>query len=138
MTKVIDFLADQGHKLKSTALLSLVARAAVDPFAKIKGLIQKLIERMLSEAASEASKKGFCDTELGKAEHDRDYRWSDVKDLNAKLETLEVKLAELKAEIAELKIDIEKLEAALAEAKKLREEEKAENMKDIADATMGL
>merc|ERR1719191_2405527 len=70
-TKAIDFLAEQGHKLKSTALLSLVARAAVDPFAKIKGLIQKLIERMLSEAASEASKKGFCDTELGKAEHDR-------------------------------------------------------------------
>merc|ERR1719236_209568 len=114
-TKAIDFLAEQGHKLKSATLLSLVARAA-----------------------AEASKKGFCDTELGKAEHDRDYRWSDVKDLNAKLETLEVKLEELKAEIAELKIAIEKLEEALAEAKDLRAQEKAENMKDIADATKGL
>jgi len=136
--KAIDFLVEQGHKLNSAALLSLVARATVDPFAKIKGLIQKLIERMLAEAAAEASKKGFCDTELGKAEHDRDYRWSDVKDLNAKLETLEVKLEELKAEIAELKIAIEKLEEALAEAKDLRAQEKAENMKDIADATKGL
>merc|ERR1719324_76855 len=137
-SNALSFLAEQGNKLHSAALLSLVTRAAADPFAKVKGLIQKLIERMLQEAADEASKKGFCDTELGKAEHDRDERWSDVQELNTQAETLEVKLEELSAEISELKVAIEKLEAALAEAKTLRDEEKEENMATIAEATGGL
>jgi len=137
-SNALSFLAEQGKKLHSAALLSLVTRAAADPFAKVKGLIQKLIERMLQEAADEASKKGFCDTELGKAEHDRDERWSDVQELNTQAETLEVKLEELSAEISELKAAIENLEAALAEAKTLRDAEKEENMKTIADATGGL
>merc|ERR1719197_2445379 len=133
----IEYLGKEGHRLKSAALLALVAHAAVDPFAKVKGLIQKLLERLLAEAASEATKKGFCDTELGKAEMDRDYRFSDVRQLNKEGEKLEVKLEELTAEIAELKEGIENLEAALSEARKLREEDKATNMKYIADAAKG-
>merc|ERR1719310_1712470 len=133
----VDFLGKEGRRLKSTGLLALVTKAAADPFAKVKGLIQKLLERLLSQAAAEATKKGFCDTELGKAEMDRDYRFSDVGQLNKEGEKVEVKLEELTAEIAELKEGIENLEAALSEARKLREEEKAENMKYIADATKG-
>merc|ERR1719398_347756 len=107
-------------------LLGLAARAAEDPFTKIKKIIQQLIERLLREANAEATKKGFCDTELGKAESDRDYRFADVQALNKEGEKLEVDIEELTAEIAELKASIEDLEDALSKAKKLREEEKAE------------
>merc|ERR1719284_314644 len=100
--QAMEFLSAEGKRLHSVVLTLLAARASADPFAKVKELIQKLIERLIREAASEATKKGFCDTELGKAESDRDFRWSDVKKLNSELAGLEVKLEELSTEVGML------------------------------------
>merc|ERR1712151_952247 len=84
-TSALDILKREGQRIGSMALMSLATRAAGDPFKKVKVLIQKLIERLLEESKNEATKKGFCDTELGKAEHDRDYRFSEAKDLAAEI-----------------------------------------------------
>merc|ERR1719335_836725 len=70
--KVIKSLVASGNKLGSAVLASLAMRVAADPFIKVKKLIQDLIERLVTEAAEEATKKGWCDTELGKATHTRD------------------------------------------------------------------
>ena len=45
----------------------LAIRITGDPFAKAKGLIQELIERLIQESINEATKQGFCNTELAKA-----------------------------------------------------------------------
>merc|ERR1712072_1307974 len=103
---------------KSLTLFSLVERAAADPFKKGKGLIQKLIERLITEAKNEATKKGFCDTELGKARKDRDFRFQEAKDLSADLAGLEAKRDELKAEIKQLTSDIKDETQALKETTK--------------------
>jgi len=68
-------LKQEGQRIGSMALMSLSAHVSADPFKKVKGLIQRLIERLLEESKAEATKKGFCDTELGKAEKDRDFRF---------------------------------------------------------------
>merc|ERR1719335_1052675 len=65
--KVIKSLVASGKKLGSAVLASLAMRVEADPFIKVKKLIQDLIERLVTEAAEEATKKGWCDTELGKA-----------------------------------------------------------------------
>jgi len=119
------------------SLAALVSKVAADPFKKVKGLIQKLIERLLAESQAEATKKGFCDTELGKAEHDRDARYQEAMDLNSELMGLEAKRDALSAEIDELTTDIKDESFALASATDDRKEEKKENLETIKTAKEG-
>merc|ERR1712050_197452 len=128
MAMVATMLGTEGKRLSSTALTALAIRVTNDPFTKVKRLIQDLIERLLAEATSEATKKGFCDEELGKANKDRDYRLSDANALNAELEQLEIKQDELEQEISVLTADIDLLKRTLANATKEREDEHDENM----------
>jgi len=123
----VNLLKREGQRIGSMALMSLSARASADPFMKVKGLIQRLIERLLEESKAEATKKGFCDTELGKAEKDRDYRFSDAKDLSADLAKLEAKRAELIEEIATLKENIKVEKQGLKESTEDRKTEKDAN-----------
>jgi len=133
-----DVLRVEGNRLGSLALTSLAERVAADPFKKIKGLIQKLIERLLTEAKNEATKKGFCDTELGKARKDRDFRWQEANDLSADLAGLEAKRDELVQEIKELTKGIAEESKALKEGTKERDAEKKANMETLKTAKEGL
>jgi len=118
--------------------MSLVQRAASDPFKKVKGLIQKLIERLLEESKNEATKKGFCDTELAKAEKDRDYRYQEATELSAELSGLQAKRDALKDEINHLTKDIKDETHELKEATKERKEEEEANIKTLKTAKGGL
>jgi len=130
-------LSHEGIRLKSEMLSSLAVKVMADPFAKVKTLIQNLIERLLNEATAEATKQGFCNTELGKAENDRDARFSQVTKLMAELGALESKKEELEMGIEELEKAIPKAKKTLEETAKLRKEEKEENLKIISDAGEG-
>jgi len=124
-------------RMHSVLLTSLADKAAADPFKKVKGLIQKLIERLLTESRNEATKKGFCDTELGKARKDRDFRFQEAKDLSAELEGLEAKRDSLSEEIKQLKSDIKDESKALKETTDDREAEKKINMATLKTAKGG-
>jgi len=138
VTRALTTLRKEGHRLASSTLSTLAERAAADPFKKVKTMIQKLIERLLNEATEEASKKGFCDKELGKARSDRKFRWQEVQKLNGELRTLEAKKTELELEIDDLKDALKELKEALKEATEQRVEEKKENLADIKTANEGL
>merc|ERR1719498_322175 len=136
--QAVSVLLDEGRRIGSLALSALAGRASADPFKKVKGLIQKLIERLLQESAAEATKKGFCDTEVAKAEHDRDSRFEEAGDLNRKLKKLEAKEDELTQEIKELTKDIKDTKDDLDKATKDRDQEKKDNLKEIEVAKEGL
>jgi len=137
-TKALELLMTAGKRIQSLTLTALAERAAGNPFEKIKGLIQKLIERLLTESANEATKKGFCDTELAKSRKDRDFRFTEAKDLSADLASLEAKQDELTAEIADLKKDIKEESDALDDTTKDRDDEKKNNMATLKTAKEGL
>merc|ERR1719331_1951941 len=96
--RAITLLSKAGKAMKSSMLEVLAMQLAADPFAKVKSLIQQLIERLLREAADEATHKGWCDTEMGKAEHDREYRHGDVQTLTAEITEAEALKAKLEEE----------------------------------------
>merc|ERR1719161_1300626 len=136
--RVITQLSAAAKDQKSLALATLVMKMARDPFAKVKVLIQKLIERLLTEARNEATHKGWCDTKIGKAEKDREYRHADSVKLNAAITEGEATIAKLKETIATLTKELEELNEALLEATKQRNQEKANNKKTLTDAKEGL
>merc|ERR1719265_2876161 len=128
---VQQMLSTESKRLSSAVLASLAMKVAADPFAKVKDLIQKLIERLVKEATEEAEKKGFCDTELGKARSDREYRLTDVNKLNAELSKLEAKQDALEEEIEMLTEALKNLDEILAKQTKMRADEKEENLATI-------
>merc|ERR1719198_2402630 len=105
---IISLLKGKGEQLKSTLLTSLASRIAADPLAKVKKLIQELIERLLTEEANEANQKGWCDKATADATQKRTYSADKIESLNAEMaklaalndkltEELDVLAAELKA-----------------------------------------
>lgn len=136
--KVLELLSQEGKRLDSSILSTLAAKMAADPFVKVKKLIQELIERLIAESTSEATKKGFCDLELSKAEKNRNHRWADVKRLSAELASLEAKKDALEEELTELAKSLKELNSALAEASTLRADSKTENLQTLKDAKEGL
>merc|ERR1740130_76035 len=124
----VEFLRGEGSRLGSMVLASLTVRVSGDPFVKVKKLIQELIERLVQEATAEATKKGFCDTEMGKANNERKYRMASVLKLNAELKSLEVQQEELEVELEELGKDLKGVKKDFKSAIKDREETKSENL----------
>jgi hypothetical protein len=68
--QVVNLLQSLATKDNSDALSLLAQRVEAasmmgeDPFAKIKGLISEMIEKLEADAAKEASHKAYCDKEL--------------------------------------------------------------------------
>merc|ERR1719409_55948 len=109
---VMMLLRKQGVALHSSMLTSLASQIASDPFAKIKKLIQELIERLLQEAANEGNQKGFCDKALGDAEQKRDMNAEKLEALNADMAKLEATRDKLTDELATLTTEIAELTKA--------------------------
>jgi chromosome segregation ATPase len=136
--KAITMISKIAKENKSLALSVLAMKLARDPFAKVKTLIQQLIERLLTEAKNEATHKGWCDTEMGKAKKDREHRHGATVTLNAQIADNEAFIAKLKEMIDTLTTGIDELNTSLLEATENREEDKANNKKTMKDAKEGL
>merc|ERR1719389_517116 len=93
-------------------------------------MIKDLIVRLMEEATQESEHKGWCDTELGTNKQTREDKSEDVDMLVAKKDQLTADIAKLSDQSA----GIAEIDAAVAEATKVRGEEKAKNTQTIADA----
>jgi len=136
--RAVALLQAASSKLRSSTLSSVADSVSKDPFVKIKKLIQNLIQRLLDEAKAEATKNGFCNTELGKAYKERDTRFANVRVLNAEIGELLSKKESLEDENDQLSAELKQLSSDLEEATKLREEEHDENKETVKTAKGGL
>jgi len=138
-------LADEHH---STALTQLASRVSAvlkfgatggdDVFAKVKGLIQDMIDKLLKEAAEEATEKAFCDEEMAKTKEKKEDLESDIAKLTSKIDIAAARSAKLKDEVKTLQEELAALAKLQAEMDATRTEESAAFVQAKADLEQGL
>merc|ERR1719183_951494 len=131
---VRDFIASEAKRLHSSHLSLLVQKIAADPFAKVKGMIDEMITRLLNEANEDAQHEGFCDKEIGKSKVTRNKLSEDIDGLNAAVEDGKATIMALAEEIKTLTKEVADLDTSVKEATKIRDEEKANNKVTVEDA----
>jgi len=123
---------------RMSAAAKMGAAAGEDPFAKVKGLIEEMIEKLLKEAAEEAEKKAYCDKEMGETKAKKEELTDEIEALTTKIDKMTADSAKLKEEVAVLAKELADLAKSQAEMDKLREEEHTAYVKNKAEMEQGL
>merc|ERR1719482_1770071 len=128
--RIVSLLQGVAKLDKDAALTQLALRVRSlmqsenDPFAKVKGMIQSMVEKLIKEAQEEAEKKAFCDEEMSETKAKREDKEDEVDDLKTKVDKFAAKIAKLTEETATLESELADMAAAQAKADKMRQEEK--------------
>ncbi|CAK0845930.1 unnamed protein product [Prorocentrum cordatum] len=146
--EAVRFLQDLSQKQNSTGLAQLAMRMASvvrvssangdDPFAKIKGLISDMIDKLEAEAAADAEHKAFCDKELSENEEKEADKIAEIEKITSKIDQWTARSAQLKSEVAALQEGLAALASSQATMDKIRGEEKALYTKNRAEMEQGL
>merc|ERR1719262_1244268 len=131
--KLVKTIQRLGKKFHSFGLMQLASVASSDPFVKIRGLIEDMIEKLLKEAEEEATQKAFCDKEMGASKTSQAQKTATIDKLQARIDGNSATIAELKGAITTLEAEVADIDKAQAEATKIRTEEKTDNLAAIKD-----
>merc|ERR1719359_999530 len=145
VVNMVKRLAQEQH---SQALAQLASRVATtirygqasgeDPFAKVKGLIEEMIAKLMKEAAAEASHKAYCDEEMSKTKAKKDELNADIEKLTSKIDSASAMSASLKEDVKELQKELAELQESQAEMDKVREDTNKAFVDAKADLEQGL
>jgi len=146
--EVVRRVESLAHQLHSTALAQLAQRidaaarlagkSGDDPFAKVKGLIADMIERLLKEAEEDAAKKGYCDKEMSETKQKKEELNEEIDKLSTKIDKMSADSAQLKEEVAILSKELADLAKSQAEMDKIRKEENDAYVSNKAEMEEGL
>merc|ERR1719456_1125023 len=109
-----------------------------DPFAKVKGLIEEMIAKLMKEAADEASHKAYCDEEMAKTKAKKEELQADIEKLTSKIDVASARSADLKEDVKELQKELAELQEMQAGMDKAREDGNAAYKIAQEDLTKGL
>jgi len=142
VARMIRELGAKHHAAALTQLASRISQAmhysTGDPFEKIRGMISDMLEKLQGEADADATKKAYCDKEMGESTEKKSDKEDELEKLSTKIDQMTAESAKLKEEVAALQNSLSKLATSQAEMDKLRSEEKALFEKIKAEIEMGL
>jgi len=119
------------------SVTAMKVKLMADHFVKVRAIIKDLIQKLEDDAESEATQKGFCDTNMAAAISDRDTGNAQIEEAMATISKLTAEKDQLNQEIEDLKKAIADNLKALNEATELRNSEKADNEATISTADEG-
>lgn len=116
----------------------LQTRQSEDVFAKVKELIQNMIDSRKEEAAADQTKKAYCDEEKAKTKEKVDDLTSTKEKLSAKVDKKSSESETLKSEAATLQRELAELAQLQIEMDETRKEESTAFKKQKEDLEAGL
>merc|ERR1719428_2587325 len=137
--RIVSLLQNLAQKTNMQALNQLAMRirsqllVGADPFAKVKTMIQEMVEKLLAEAKEEAGKKAFCDKEMAETKAKREDKQDEVDDLTTKIDKAAAKIAKLKESISALEAELAKIAEEQKLATEMRTKAKREDKQDEVD-----
>merc|ERR1719174_2233976 len=147
-TEVVHMIRQLAKKQHSSMFSQLASRISsemrfgsgskADVFAKIKGLITDMIEKLEAEAEADATKKAYCDKELAETNQKKSDKPAEIEKLTAKIEQQAARSKKLKEEVAVLEGELAELVKEQAEMDKIRAEENAIWKKNSAEMEKGI
>lgn len=132
--RVARFLQQRASALNSRVLSAVAGRAAADPIAKVRTMIEQLITKMQTQQNEEASKNGWCNAELASNKATREEKTDAVDELSSDADELSTAIGKLGEEVSTLSRQVSELDADMAKATQMREEESAKNAATVKDA----
>merc|ERR1719420_2446596 len=86
------------------------------------GLIESMIDKLITEANEEATQKAFCDEEISKSKAAQEEKSTTIDKLQARLDKAATTKAQLEQAVKVLESEIAEIDAGVSEATKLRTE----------------
>jgi chromosome segregation ATPase len=114
-------------------MMNLATVAAVQPMENIKGMIQRMIEKLQREAAEATSTHEFCQQENKKNAENKEKSKNEMDKIQTRLDGASAKKDQLTDSIAEIQAELKEIADANAEALKVRQEQHASNEQGIKD-----
>jgi len=133
-------LRQSNESIRSRDLEMVVAAAATsgdDAFATVKKMIEDLVTKLLDEASTEATHKGWCDTQLGRVKQTQKEQQEAHDRAQAEADDISAKIQQLEKDTRQLNEEIDDLKASAAKATTLRATEKDNNASVERDALEG-
>jgi len=143
--QVAKLIRQLGARQHAPALTQLAGRIShtmssgvADPFEKVRSMIADMLAKLQDEADEDATKKAYCDKEMGETEAKKSDKEDELEKLTTKIEQMTAESAKLKEEVQALQAALAELTRSQAEMDKLRKEENAAYTKNKGDMEMGL
>jgi len=144
--QVVRMIKDLARKQNAPELAQLASRLGsairlnhgADVFAKIKGMISDMIEKLEQEQAEAAELKQWCDKEIAESTAKKEEADALFEKLTTKFDKASARSKQLKEEVATLQKELAELAETQAEMDKIRADEKAVYEKNKPEMEQGL
>merc|ERR550537_1046635 len=115
-----------------------MGQASSDVFAKVRQMIQEMVDKLIAQAAEEADHKVWCDNQMGDTQAKIEDHQSGVEELGGKIDKTEATIAQLTESIAATERALAEIAKQQAEMTQIRQEEKAAFKQAKSDFEAGI